>query len=162
VSLPFVEPPSLAVDRLGRILLLEHPPHSDAPSREVIRLLSNGSSDGGFGTAGRAIIRLSPHASLSAVGTDTRGRPLLAGAWRKGQGGAFRFLLKRLTASGRIDRAFGQDGTIITGFGRVATSEAEQILVGGGKRIVLGGTAIRPSFPAGGSGIGLARYFSGL
>lgn len=160
VALPFLEPPIFAVDRSGRIVLLERPYYGedDSKRRQVLRLLASGARDASFGRDGTATVRLSKHAELSAIGTDRAGHVLLAGLWTSKPADPSRFLVKRMSPGGRLDLSWGRRGTAITGFGRKARSEAEQVLVDAQGRVIVGGTVVRPDFPT--SGVGLARYLT--
>lgn len=155
-------PESTAIDGRGRILVLARDTYFEGrPIHNlVLRLTPHGVADPTFGHNGRASFPLPKNTTISALGVDRRDRPLLAGTARRGAARPSRFLVVRVTKGGRIDRGFGGDGSVVTGFRRKAGAQADQILVDGRGRLLVSGIFDNPRyfFP---TGVALARYFTG-
>jgi hypothetical protein len=66
----------------------------------------------------------------------------------------------RVTKGGKIDRGFGRDGSLTTGFHRKAGARADQVLVDGRGRILVSGVFNDPRYSLP-TGIALARYSAG-
>ena len=155
-------PESSAIDGRGRILLLAHDTYFEGrPIHNlVLRLNPHGVADPTFGQNGQASFPLPHNTTISALGVDGRGRPLLAGVARRGAARPSRFLVVRVAKGGKIDRGFGHDGSVTTGFRRKAGARADQVLVDGRGRILVSGVFNDPRyfFP---TGVALARYSAG-
>jgi uncharacterized delta-60 repeat protein len=131
----------------------------------VSRYTPGGALDRGFGTRGKAVVRTPGGAGgvLTSLAADSGGRLLLAGtmtAVRRhragGKGKARRqrlFVLMRLNAGGRLDRAFGPGGRVAARFG-IRNATASQILLDSRGRAVLIGTYGPYDHP----GVAVARY----
>lgn len=94
------------LDSEGRITILLMRPRGSVPGRGhpvIVRLDSDGSLDKAFGTV--EFSSITPVAGSLAI--DPVGNLLFAYPGENGEGH-----LKRLTASGKIDTSFGQDGTV--------------------------------------------------
>lgn len=136
----------------------------EAATAEVTRLTPNGRPDRGFGTRGMAIVETPGGAGgqLSSIAADGRGRLLLAGTMTavkgdRGHRGKPRrqrlFVLMRVTAGGRLDRAFGPGGRVAARFGS-RNASGSQVLLDSQGRAVLVGTYGR----YGHEGVAVARY----
>lgn len=143
LDLPFWERPTMARDGSRHILLLGWIAAGEDPVLQ--RLSPAGTPDRRFGHRGE--IRL-PSESYGALEADRHGRPILAG-----NDGPL-LLVERRRRDGTIDRNFGREGEAATVFS--GNVQARQVLIGGGGKIVAGGTFSRGS----GYGIVLARYLS--
>jgi uncharacterized delta-60 repeat protein len=147
-DLPFFwRPPTIAVDRFGRILL------SGAGEGESLlhlqRLNTRGLPDVHFGEDGSRLVNLPRGARQvsGAFAVDHQGRPLLAiSGRRKGQN--YAILLRRNQHGGR-DRGFGNNGQVWTVMPDVISPT--RVLLGGNGKIIVGG-------PLGNNGIALVRY----
>jgi hypothetical protein len=62
-----------------------------------------------------------------------------------------------VTAKGDIDRSFGNQGEVTTGFGGPASSFATQIALLNGNRMLVGGGISSPQLASGG-GYAIAKY----
>lgn len=155
-----------AVDSLGRIFLLEQ----GTNGIRVAKLLPSGATDPRFGRGGNAYVRTSKLTYIDAIGTDSRGRVLLAGShWRRrcfgcnperDRGPISTFYLLRLRSDGSVDRRFGGRGSVQTGFpgfGHRTKASAGQVLFDSRGHILLGGTIDSRHFRTG-AGFGLTRY----
>jgi uncharacterized delta-60 repeat protein len=163
-------PHQIAIDRRGRILVMRDATPGETKYLDSFQVVSrwntNGTLDTGFGRGGEVAVKLPGEESgLDMLSVDARNRPLLAGdiaparTPRQSKRHAFpppRFALVRLNARGRLDRTFGRDGRVATGFGRRSRSIATDIAVRGGKAIVAGPVRSR-NLPLG-RGFALARY----
>lgn len=79
----------------------------------VIRLNSDGSSDGGFGSAG--VAEVSGQTNATAVDLQPDGKMIVAGSDHDGL--SFNFAIARLTTSGALDTSFAGDGQTTVDFG---------------------------------------------
>lgn len=160
---------SLAVDRSGRALLLDHryvqrtgkaPGHLVAYVR---RVLPSGDLDQRFGAQGATVLRPPRGHSLTAytLAVEPAGRIVLAGTSWPVRAGATpnSFLLGRLRANGAVDRRFGSKGRVRTRFGKRSQAAATGLILLPRGRILLAGTLMRPSFPHR-EGLAFARYLS--
>jgi uncharacterized delta-60 repeat protein len=146
---PWREAPALARDRYGRLLLLGEDPTGEKPL--LIRLRRNGSPDRRFGGAEGVELPFGSPAWDRALGSDRRGRPIVATSEGDSEVGWW-LQVGRRQRDGDIDHSFGRRGKVSTYFpGEV---HAEQIRVGGGGRILVGGVYLAD----GQQGIVLARY----
>jgi uncharacterized delta-60 repeat protein len=123
-----------ALDRLGRLLILERP---DGKAARVLRLRPDGALDSGFGRGGRATVALPVAGSaVSSIAVDDRGRAVLVGASSHARVGSQPksarsiIIATRLRSTGRMDPEFGNDGWAKTGFGqRTKLAAANEVLV---------------------------------
>jgi len=164
-------PRKIAVDRWGRILVMRDTTSEGAGRRLVVvnRWNANGTLDAGFGHGGEVAVELPGEESeFDAFSVDTRGGSLLAGRIapprshseeKRSISAAPKFLLVRLTASGRPDHSFGKRGRIITGFGPGTRVGATDIAVSD-KRAIVAGPAVSGHLDPP-SGFALARYWLG-
>ncbi|MDC3954839.1 hypothetical protein [Polyangium jinanense] len=97
-------------------------PSCPAPSVYAGRL------DDTFGVNGMARVGLSGDDG-GYFGLDVAGDRILAAGWGEALG-ALRFHLARLTMSGRLDPAFGDDGTATAGFAPSTNDQARAVAVG--------------------------------
>jgi uncharacterized delta-60 repeat protein len=111
----------------------------------VARLRRDGKLDRGFGTRGRATVRVPRRAaSIADMTRDAHGLIVLAGT--AGSNGHVEALAARLTPSGRHDRRFGDRGTVVirrlgvSGAIRMVASTANALTIDRRGRIVLAGT----------------------
>jgi len=136
----------------------------EAATVEVARLTPNGRPDRGFGTRGKAVVVTPGGAGgqLASIAADGRGRLLLAGtmtAVKAGRGHREKprrqrlFVLMRVTAGGRLDRAFGPGGRVAARFGSRNASGSQVLLDSQGRAVVIG-TYGR----YGHEGVAVARY----
>ena len=166
-----------AIDPFGRLLSFA----GYGPRTEVLRLRGDGSVDRGFGRRGSATVRApGGWEAFGSIAVDSGGRALLAGSGvtralgRRGDDRPREFLsVVRLRASGELDRGFGHEGRVRTGFGtRTEIAPAHGIvnlvgsLLGGPQatidakgRLVVAGVARSAALPKG--GLVLARYLLG-
>lgn len=166
-SVNFRSAPVVALAPSGKILLLGSKQNAGKHKAQqmVMRLLSDGAKDPGFGRIGYINVIFPRSAGLAAIGSDAKERILLAGhASRKlPKGNGLRrssFLLGRLKPKGTFDRSFGRRGSVKTGFGGPADSFATQVLVDRRGRILVGGVVSTPRLSTGG-GFAVARYLPG-
>ena len=124
------------------------------------RLSSAGTVVPGFGHGGEVKVRLPERAGLqvSSVLVDEQGR-ILVTAFVEGRPGKHRraaFTLARVSADGRLERGFGEDGWVTTAFPRsfVLTSARAKLDAQG--RLIVAGMAVKSGDPGG--GFLVARY----
>lgn len=149
---------SLAIDRRGRVLVVES--LYTYGRAAVRRILPGGRMDAKFGHNGVAYVSSPTGLDFepNAVKAGAKGEVVLVGAARP-FGAAVdprRFMVARLTDSGKLDRSFSDDGVVQTRFGRDSRAMAEDVALVRGGILVSG----RISLPAlqGGEGLALARY----
>jgi uncharacterized delta-60 repeat protein len=168
-AIDFDSPPTVAIAPGGKILLfgqVRGPKGNVTQIRQkVVRLLSNGAFDPGFGRGGRVILDLPRRSHIGAIAGDRRGRVLLAGQVSVGLPDhpslrRSKFVLTRMTRTGRLDLSFGRGGSVVTGFGGDSSSTASQVQLYGGNRILVGGRVSTPRLKTGG-GFAIARYLGG-
>lgn len=133
---PWSDEVTLTGERRGRLLLLIFRTGLDGQAL-LQRLRRDGSSDEGFNHGRGVDVPVESWDWYGALVSDRRGRPLLASRKRHGKK-RWGILVSRRRHDGPIDRDFGKRGTASTLFpGEVRPT---QILVGGGGKIVVGGT----------------------
>jgi len=163
-SRPFTRISNFAATTSGGILLMTRKIElsrgkwiESAPS--ITRLRGDGSVDPHFGSGGRADPRLPRHASIAAIASDPQGRVLLAGTIshqpRHGGRSHLKFLLIRMTKSGKADPTFGRNGRVTTSFGPEASVRASEVLVDASGHIAVGG---KLSGPHSSNTFAIARY----
>jgi uncharacterized delta-60 repeat protein len=106
----------LAVDRQGRTVAytyVEGVEHRLANGLRLKRLLPDGAPDPGFGNGGAATLRI-PRFYVGDLALDSRGRMLLAVTLKQQSpiGEPKDLALLRLRTDGRVDKSFGEDGTL--------------------------------------------------
>jgi uncharacterized delta-60 repeat protein len=146
------EAPALARDRYGRLLLLAEDATGQKPL--LIRLRRNGSPDRRFGGAEGIELPFGISALDRALGTDHRGRPIVASTEGDSELGWW-LQVSRRRRDGDIDHSFGRRGKVSTHFPNEI--HARQILVGGGGKILVGSVYLSGSK----KGVALARYLGG-
>jgi uncharacterized delta-60 repeat protein len=152
-------PSGIAVDRTGAtylVGLVASTEYDVEPEFMVVRLSAYGQLSSGFGSQG--LLSVPRWLSVDAIAIDRRGRILLGGAFASDPYNRSRFALTRLRPSGKVDRSFGHNGRVQTGFGSGAFAEVMQILIGGDGHILAGGAIYSSIDLATGNGVGAARY----
>jgi uncharacterized delta-60 repeat protein len=140
---------ALAKDHFGRIFVLGANDELDLDHRRLLRLKRDGAVDRRFGAGGSVALPISAYMDHWALAVDPRGRALLA---HRAADDEQRMVLIRRRRDGTIDHRFGSGGTAATRFPGLIGPQ--QILVGGGGKILVAGT-----FDAGNRfGIGLTRF----
>ena len=147
------QPVAVATDPRGRIVVLQAQ-KSVAEDVIVGRYLASGTPDRTFGKDGIAFFKMPADTEPSDLRVDAAGRPLVA--MRSGEAAGNKFVLRRLTTAGKLDRSFGIAGTVESGFGAAATLAAPRISLGKGG-IVLSATATGGPFRTTGYGLVLSR-----
>lgn len=106
----------------------------------VVRYLSNGMLDTGFGTGGKVITNISGIDLAEAVAVQPDGKIVVAG-W---SGSSARFSLARYNADGSLDLTFGTGGTVIVPVGTSFVGDLAHAvaLQADGKIIVAGEAAV--------------------
>jgi len=146
-----LSPPGLAIDKGHRLLLFG--------DDQVRRFLLDGRADRSFGSRGVVTLQGAREGNLypADAGVEAGGGTLIARTFKPKpipHAPPEAFYLSRLTPAGRIDRGFGQGGTVRARFGRGSTADASSLLVGHGK-VTIAGTARGPQL---GTKLALARY----
>jgi hypothetical protein len=159
MSVSNIIPTGIEVDRTGATYLVGLVASTEYDlEREfmVVRLSAYGQLSSGFGSQG--FLSVPRWLSVDAIAIDRRGRILLGGAFASDPYNRSRFALTRLRPSGKVDRSFGHNGRVQTGFGNGAFAEMTQILIGGDGHILAGGAIYSSIDLATGNGVGAARY----
>ncbi len=144
---------SLAVDSKGRILVV---PFSQEGPATVLRMLPNGATDTGFGSAGMASLKGLGFETIAGLATDKRGRVLVGGR----SVDSAKFQLARISAVGHLEPDFGKNGDLSVGFGGETHAELGGLAVDARGRILEAGLVQGKSLKGGG-GLGIARVRSG-
>jgi uncharacterized delta-60 repeat protein len=106
----------------------------------VARYRTDGSLDPSFGGDGRVSTRFAPpRSSISDIALQADGRIVVAGTTGDASSTTGRFALARYDTNGRLDRTFGGDGKVVTGFG-TPYSAASGVAIGADGAIVAAGT----------------------
>lgn len=143
---------ALAFDSRGRLLVLGRRPETAEleggignPEWRVRRLLADGKPDPTFGRNGSSSPLLPPQAHMEDLAIDRHGRITLAGFRTDASGMNTRFLVTRLSGSGRREPRFGHNGWVVTRFpGTEAAAIA--LRVTGRDRLLVGGIMGDPRF----------------
>jgi uncharacterized delta-60 repeat protein len=108
---------AMALDRAGRVVVALDVTDGSGGQVGIARFRRDGTLDPTFGDQGRVLADL-PGASTSIGGVTIAGggRPVLAGAAYTDDFGSSQALLARMTATGRLDHGFGDDGTVAERF----------------------------------------------
>lgn len=146
--------------RTGRLVLVGETRRAGGTRFLAARLTGALEPDPAFGRDGVVAVNVPrgrPDVALSGV-VDGAGRVVVAGTSVRGRGG--RFVLARLTASGRRDERFGRRGLVRSRFGRGWDVARDVALVGRG-RIAAVGSDGRFSLDSGGRTVDIAAYRAG-
>ncbi|MBI5256769.1 MAG: hypothetical protein HY855_09730 [Burkholderiales bacterium] len=104
----------------------------------LLRLLPGGALDNGFGTNGRVVTALKPHAGRDTV--YALALPQVAGEQRiLAVGGEGDFLAARYTANGSLDAGFGEGGKVVGLFNANIGAARAVVLLPGGQAVLAGG-----------------------
>jgi len=151
---------ALVVQQDGKIVAAGEAAREDGdrPGRleaVVVRLLPDGTPDASFGVAGKVVIRpRRPEARAVGVALQPDGRIVVAGTTHAVRGRS-RFWVGRLMADGTLDRSFGGNGVVTTGFEGGHAQAAALLVTRDGKIVVAGGSySYGPNPPE----IAVARY----
>ena len=141
---------ALAVARDGKLVVAGLSHRGSPGGFAIARYTADGALDRRFGTGGKVLTRFGGAGSYGgatslAIGSD--GKVVVAG-WVVSPGTGGPFALARYTVAGKLDRTFGQNGKVLTGFGGNAKAVAIQA---DGKVVAVG--SVRSRFA-------LARYTS--
>lgn len=155
----------VAFDSRGRLLVLGRRPETAElgggigdPEWRVRRLLASGLPDPSFGRSGSASPKLPPRAHLEDLAIDGSGRIALAGWTTDKRGMNVRFLLTRLSGSGRREPKFGGRYWAATGFPQ-GEAAALQVAVDARGRLLTGGILGDPRSTEN-NGLAFARFSS--
>jgi uncharacterized delta-60 repeat protein len=189
-TLKFAEAPALTIAPSGKILLLGRPEsrrayktrkRKDEETGKIVsekvrisvkfqavqRLLPSGAADPSFDRIGTNDYVESGSESISALAVDSKERIYLAGRVGKRVSKSAKntlrrssFTLTRTEAGGAVDRSFGKNGKVTTGFGGPTSSFATQVMLDAKGRILVGGGIVSPQLETGG-GFAIARYLPG-
>ena len=147
--------PAIKVQADGKIVVAGKHYNGTNDDFLVQRYLSDGTLDTGFGTAGTAIITISPQDdNAKALAFQSDGKILVAGEGH-GAGTYGQHALVRLNNNGAVDFSFGTGGKVMTDFGM--SSHTHAVYVQGDGRIVVVGDVYAGE--TNGS-FGIARYLS--
>ena len=106
---------SIVVDAAGNIVVGGRAERGSDDDFALARYDRNGQLDTTFGSGGTVTTDFSGNNdSINSLVIDSAGRIVVAG--RAERGGDSEFALARYTATGQLDRSFGNDGTITTDF----------------------------------------------
>jgi uncharacterized delta-60 repeat protein len=124
----------VAIDQQGRIVAAGSTSDHGTWGFAVTRYLANGEPDSSFSGDGQTRTRMAGSADVigTAVALDAEGRIVEAGT----AGG--QIALARYTSAGNLDRAFSQDGKVISNLHPYTYSGAETTAVDDRDRIVVG------------------------
>jgi uncharacterized delta-60 repeat protein len=136
---------ALALQRDGKLVVAADSVSSnvDSSRRALVRYTARGRHDRSFGGDGTVLGRAGPYEGVGGVAIQRDGKIVVAGSGRVG------FALTRYTTRGRLDRGFGEGGTVSTKLGSFSVGRAVAIQPDG-KIVVVG--------EAGGDDFGIARY----
>jgi uncharacterized delta-60 repeat protein len=118
----------------------------------LARYNSNGSIDTDFGTLGKVTTDFGGDDEAYALGFDSDGKIVTAGA--SDDGSDYDFALARYTADGILDTTFGTGGKVTTDIGTSSDDYAEALGIQSGDKIVVAGYS-----DDGAGGFALARYW---
>ncbi len=104
----------------------------------LVRHLSDGSLDTGFGSSGVATTAIGSNAEALAVALQSDGRIVAVGRARNGSGD-YDFALARYDQDGTLDASFGTGGKVVTPIG--VTDVAYDVCLLSDSRILVGGTS---------------------
>jgi uncharacterized delta-60 repeat protein len=105
----------------------------------VARYLADGKLDPAFGGDGRVTTSFGPGGHVSDVALQANGKVVVAGdAWR-GDEAHYDFGLARYLGNGKLDRGFGGDGKVTSGFGTGRSETTAGVAIRADGRIVVVG-----------------------
>ena len=143
-------PQRVVIQPDGKILVAAY----GAAKVRVARYLPNGTPDPAFGTNGIVIVPLGDYPGLGTMLLRPDGRILVVGSiWRTDNSN---LSLVSLTATGKIDRSFGNDGVVETDLGG-SEGARDAVLYADGSVVVVGQRGDPGSFPNTGKLL-LVRY----
>jgi uncharacterized delta-60 repeat protein len=150
----FYMQPTIAVDPQGRILVVEIGTVFEERAAVLVRLLPSGAVDQSFGHGGGT-----PFAGgvigAQTFTVDAKSRPILASTRSNGQ-----IELMRLLANGRIDRSFGNRGSIKGGAASPGAGGVSSLGLDGRGRTYAARWVEAPSLKTG-YGLQVARFMPG-
>jgi uncharacterized delta-60 repeat protein len=128
----------IAVQADSKVILAGGEDPGEGPSNTiVVRLLSNGELDPGFGQNGKVTLTISGGSEARAVAVQPDGKIVVVGDGKPGA--TYDFMIARLNADGSPDGSFGGgDGIQIVPVGS-AFDEAEAVAIGPGGHILATG-----------------------
>lgn len=132
----------LVVDRRGRVLIATR----TEGGGQLIRLLPGGAVDSSFGSGGTATISCSCPPGYLSLTLDRSGNPRLTFGGRRAGSAVPVAVVASLTARGRLDRRFGDDGMVSEGIAAGATVLADSGLAEGGGQAILASDRDEKSF----------------
>jgi uncharacterized delta-60 repeat protein len=91
-------------------------PGTDYANAALVRINANGSLDGGFGRAGKAVIDLGDRSALYSIVTQTDGKLVATGERSRNDHGQD-LILVRFNSDGTLDTSYGIDGVATADFG---------------------------------------------
>lgn len=86
-----------------------------APGFITIRFMPDGTLDQDFGDKGKVISTFGSNAVPDAIAMDSEGHIIVGGNYA---GNASEFIIARYTSTGTLDESFGNNGVVITDFGK--------------------------------------------
>jgi uncharacterized delta-60 repeat protein len=127
----------LAIQPDGKVLVSGSDNGNSDGNTAVVRYLSNGSLDTGFGTGGIVTTRVGTVSSLGeTVLLQSNGKIVVVGDSYSGSN--IDFGVVRLNADGSIDNSFGTSGKVITAIGSRDDSVRDAVIQADGKIVVIG------------------------
>jgi uncharacterized delta-60 repeat protein len=134
---------AMALDPLGRIVLVGEAGTEGSRSMAVARITAAGTLDTTFSIDGKTLVPFgpSPQAGAYAVAVQPDQRIVLAGAVDSG-GGNFSAAVARLTASGALDPGFASGGSSLISLGNGVFTAAQALLLQADGRVLLAGVTV--------------------
>jgi uncharacterized delta-60 repeat protein len=129
----------------------------------LVRYLPSGRLDRSFGSGGKVLTDFGSSQPIDvaralALAVQSDGKLVLAG-WRCCDSDRNNdFALARYTPNGSLDKSFGTDGKVVTGFGPTAVAEAEAAALQGDGRIVAAGRSCALPHSLTSCRLAVARY----
>ena len=139
----------IAVDALGRSVIVGQANGATDTNVGVARVLPNGTLDPSFGTGGKSVIDLGRgDAAYSVLGLPGGGVLVGGGIFRNPGTSSSDFVLLRLTADGALDPTFGTAGVTMTDFG--GNEQVNALALQSDGRIIAVGGAVVARYSASG------------
>jgi uncharacterized delta-60 repeat protein len=136
---------------------------SGHPGMALVRSSAEGVLDRGWDGDGTALVRARDGSVATDVVLEPNGRAVAAGHSSAGQDHAF--MLARFDGAGGLDRSFGSQGVVLTGFPGATMSRATALARQGDGKLVAAGIACAsgsgPQCAGGTARLALARYQGG-